>query len=210
MNLELVPIDGEKIPTEEEKQWNRKRTHPIPPEILIQFKEDEREKIKKFLVRLIVLTEQFDHDIKQVARISEDQQLYYKNELEKLNKDRQALFQNIPLFLSNFIKLLELCPMEPWHEFATLIKSLQIEEMQHYRDTKLNTGIAAALDNPFLMQTEDEIEEQHLELIMKCRITPYEIETLIVHSSLEKLVKLLIDARRIDSGTIWERGYYDL
>ena len=210
MNLELLPIESEKILTEEEKQWFKKRAHHIPPEILLQFQEDEREKIKKFLVRLMVLTEQFDHDIKQVARISEDQHAYYKNEIEKLNKDRQSLFLNLPKYLENFVKLLELCPMEPWHEFDVLIKSLQNEEMQHYRDTRLNTGISAALDNPFLMQAEDEIEEEHLELTMKCRITPHEIENLIMHNSLENLVKMLVDARRIDTGIIWDRGFYDL
>lgn len=210
MRLELVPIEGERVISKEEQEWKNKRNHPIPPEILLQFKKDERVKIKKFLVRLIVLTEQFNHDMKQLGISAEEQQEFYKQELRKLNNDRQALFQNPPRYLERFIKLLELCPMEPWHEFEALIKSLQDEDMQHYRDTKLATGIEAALDNPFLMRTEDEIDEEHVALKMKCRITPCEIEELITHNSLENLVRYLIDARRINTGAIWDRGFYDL
>ena len=210
MRLELVPKDGERIISEEEQEWKQKRTHPIPPEVLLQFRDDERKKIKKFLIRLITLTEQVYHDMKQLDASSYKQQEYYEQELQKLNEDRQALFRNPPGYLRNFIKLLELCPMEPWHEFEALIKSLRDEDMQHYRDTKLKTGIQAALDNPFLMRTEDEIDEEHVELNMKCRITPHEIEELIMHNSLENLVKLLINARRINTGAIWDRGFYDL
>ena len=210
MRLELVPIDGERIISKEEQEWKQKRTHPIPPEILLQFKGDEREQIKKFLTKLIILTEKFNHDMNQLDISTDDQQEYYKQELQKLNKDRQALFQRPPRYLENFIKLLELCPMEPWHEFEAMIKSIQNEDMQNYRDTKLKTGIEAALDNPFLMRTEDEIDEEHVELNMKCRITPHEIEELIRHNSLENLVKLLIAARRINTGAIWDRGFYDL
>jgi hypothetical protein len=210
MRLELEPIEGEHILSSEEQEWQEKRNHPIPPEILLQFKSHERDKIKKFLVRLIVLTEQFHHDMKQLDISTEEQRVYYKQEIQKINKDRQALFQHPPRYLESFIKLLELCPMEPWHEFEALLKSLQDQEMQHYRDTKLKTGIAAALDNPFLLRTEDEIDEQHVELQMNCRKTPHEIEELITHNSLENLVKLLIDARRINTGAIWDRGFYDL
>ena len=210
MRLELVPIEGERILSQEEQEWKNKRTHPIPPEILLQFKADEREKIKKFLVRLIVMTEQFNHDMAQLDISTVEQQEYYEQEIQKLNKDRQALFQHPPRYLGSFIKLLELCPMEPWHEFKALIKSIQDEDMQHYRDTKLKTGIEAALDNPFLLRTEDEIDEEYIELKMKCRITPHEIEELVMHNSLENLVRLLINARRINTGAIWNRGFYDL
>lgn len=210
MRLELVPIEGERILSKEEQEWKNKRTHPIPPEILLQFNSNDREKIKKFLVRLVVLTEQFNHDMNQIGISSDEQQEHYKKELQKLNQDRQALFQNPPRYLGSFIKLLELCPMEPWQEFEALMKSMQDEDMQHYRDTKLKTGIEAALDNPFLMRTDDEIDEEHVELKMKCRMTPREIEDLIMHNSLENLVKLLINARRINTGAIWDRGSYDL
>jgi len=210
MRLELEPREGERIHSKEEQEWKKKRTHPIPPEILLQFKTDEQEKIKKFLVRLIVLTEQFNHDMKQYDISTEEQQEYYKQELHKLNTDRQVLFRSPPRYLGNFIHLLELCPMEPWHEFEALIKSIQDEDMQHYRDTKLNTGIEAALDNPFLMRTDDEIDEEYVELKKKCRITPNEIEELIMHNSLANLVKLMINARRISTGAIWDKGFYDL
>lgn len=210
MRLELVPIEGERIVSDEEQEWRKKRTHSVPPEILLQFNKDERDRIKTFLVRLIVLTEQFSHNMKQLNASSEAQRDHFKQLIRKINDERQFMFQNAPRYLDNFIQLLELCPMEPWHEFDTLLKSIREEEMQEYRNTKLKTGIEAALENPFLMRTEDEIDEEHVELTKKCRITAKEIEQLIMHCSLEKLVKLMIDARRIQTGTIWDRGFYDL
>jgi hypothetical protein len=49
-----------------------------------------------------------------------------------------------------------------------------------------------------------------MELEMKGRITPKEIEKLINHYTLDELVKHLIDARRIMSGDFWDEGFYDL
>ena len=63
MKLELEPIEGEKILTEEEKERLKRRTRPIPPDALDQFSDDEKNKIKSFLIKLIVLTEHVDHDM---------------------------------------------------------------------------------------------------------------------------------------------------
>lgn len=210
MNLDLVPIESENFPVEEKKQWNEQRNHPIPPEVLLQFNPVERKSIKRFLVRLIVLTEQFDHLLSLRSAAVVEKREYYTQEMEKINQRRKTLFQNPPLYLENFIKLLELCPMEHWHEFDAMLKSIQEKEMQHYRDTKLSTGISAALDNPFLLRMEDEIDETHLELTKKCRITPNEIESLVMNAALEDVVRLIVEARRVKTGAIWDRGFYDL
>lgn len=210
MELELEPIDGKKSLTKEERERLKRRSRTIPPEALHQFSHDEQDEIKKFLVRLIVLCEECHHYIEKHDTSTEDQQQYYKNQITNLNKDRTALFQNPSPFLDNFIKLLDLCPMEPWQEFEALIRTLQAEELHHYRDTKLSSGIKAASDNPFLIQAEDDLDEQHIELEMKSRITPKEIETLITHYSLEDLVKYLINTRRVYTGEFWNEDYYDL
>ena len=92
--------------------------------------------------------------------------------MENLNKDRKALFKDPPPFLARFIELLNLCPMEAWPEFETLIKGLQDEDLRHYMDTELNTGIEAAMDNPFLMHAENHAEEQGAVLLSLKTVGP--------------------------------------
>ncbi|MCK5092341.1 MAG: hypothetical protein KAR30_07405 [Gammaproteobacteria bacterium] len=210
MELELEPIEGKKVLTEEEKERIRRRNRPISRDTLLQFSDSEQNDIKHFLVLLIVLAEHFHHDMEQHDLLNEGQRELCEIEMQKLNEDRRALFKDPPPFLESFIQLLDLCPMEAWPEFETLIKGLQEEDLHHHRDTRLNTGIEAALDNPFLMQVEDDKEEQQMALENKCRITPLEIENLILHFSLEDLVNHLIDSRRISTGEFWEGGMYDV
>lgn len=205
MKLELEPIEGEKILTEEEKERLKRRTRPIPPDALAQFSDDEKNQIKHFLVKLIVLSEHVDHDMQH-----EDQFDDFDAHMLSLNQARQAIFENPSPSLKSFIDLLELCPSEAWKEFEALIAFLREEDLRHFREDTQKSGIEAAADNPFLMQEEDNIATEHMELEMKARITPKEIEGLINHYTLDELVKHLIDARRIMSGDFWDEGFYDL
>jgi hypothetical protein len=205
MKLELEPIEGEKILTEEEKERLKRRTRPLPPDALAQFSDDEKNTIKNFLIKLIVQTEHVDHDMQH-----EDQFDDFDAHILSLNQVRQALFENPSPSLKKFIDLLEICPSEAWKEFEALIGFLREEELRHFREAAQKSGIEAAADNPFLMQEEDNIEAEHMELEMKGRITPKEIEKLINHYTLDELVKHLIDARRIMSGDFWDEGFYDL
>jgi hypothetical protein len=205
MKLELEPIEGEKILTEEEKERLKRRTRPIPPDALTQFSDVDQTGIKNFLTRLIILTEHVDHDMQH-----EDQFDDFEEHILSLNKARQALFDNPTPSLKNFIDLLELCPSEAWKEFEALIAFLREEDLRHFHEAEQKTGIDAAADNPFLMQAEDNIEAEHKELEMKSRITPNELEALINKYTLEELVKHLIDARRVLSGDFWDEGFYDL
>lgn len=205
MKLELEPIEGEKILTEEEKERLKRRTRPIPPDALAPFSDDEKNKIKSFLIKLIVLTEHVDHDMQH-----EDQFDDFEEHISSLNKTRQAIFENPSPSLKKFIDLLELCPSEAWKEFEALIAFLREEDLRHFHEAEQKSGIEAAADNPFLMQAENNIEAEHKELEMKARITPKELEILINQYTLEDLVKNLIDARRILSGDFWDDGFYDL
>ena len=205
MKLELEPIEGEKVLTEEEKERLKRRTRPIPPDALSLFSDAEKQEIKSFLIKLIVLTEHVDHDMKH-----EDQFEDYDQHMLSLNQARQAIFQNPSPSLARFIALLELCPSEAWKEFEALIAFLREEYLRHYHEAAQKTGINAAANNPFLMQEDDNIEAEHIELGMKGRITPKEIQELITHYSVEDLVKHLIDARRVISGDFWDEGFYDL
>ena len=205
MKLELEPIEGEKILTEEEKERLKRRTRPIPPDALAQFSDDEKNKIKNFLTKLIVLTEHVDHDMQNEHQFDD-----FEEHILSLNQARQAIFEDPSPSLKNFIDLLELCPSEAWKEFEALIAFLREEDLRHYHEAAQKSGIEAATDNPFLMQAEDNIEAEHKALEMKARITPKEVEELINHYTLEELVKHLIDARRVISGDFWDEGFYDL
>lgn len=205
MKLELEPIEGEKVLTEEEKERLKRRTRPIPPDALTQFTAADAQEIKNFLIKLIVLTEHVDHD-----RQHEEQFQDHEQHMLSLNQARQTLFQNPGPSLASFIALLELCPSEAWKEFEALIAFLREEDLRHYHEALQKTGINAAANNPFLMQEEDNIEAEHKALEMKGRITPKEVQELINHYSLEELVKHLIDARRVLSGDFWDDGFYDL
>jgi hypothetical protein len=205
MKLELEPIEGEKVLTEEEKERLKRRTRPVPPDALNRFNDAEKHEIKNFLIKLIVLTEHIDHD-----RSLDDRFEDHEQHILSLNQARQALFQDPSPSLARFISLLELCPSEAWKEFETLIAFLREEDLRHYHETLHKSGINAASKNPFLMQEEDNIEAEHIALEMKGRITPKEIQELISHYSLENLVKNLIDARRVISGEFWNEGFYDL
>ena len=88
MKLELEPIEGEKILTEEEKERLKRRTRPIPPDALAQFSDDEKNQIKHFLVKLILLSEHVDHDMKH-----EDQFDDFDTHMLSLNQARQAIFR---------------------------------------------------------------------------------------------------------------------
>jgi len=205
MKLELEPIEGEKVLTEEEKERLKRRTRPLPPDALQHFSDTQKQEIKNFLTKLIVLTEHVDHDMKHENQFEDHEQ-----HILSLNQTRQALFHNPTPPLAEFIALLELCPSEAWKEFEALIAFLREEDLRHYHEALQKTGIKAATNNPFLMQEEDNIEAEHKALEMKGRITPKEIQELISHYSLEDLVRHLIDARRVISGDFWDEGFYDL
>ena len=205
MKLELEPIEGEKVLSEEEKERLKRRSRPLPPDALAQFSDQDKNLIKIFLIKLIILSEHVDHDMQHEEQFDD-----FDAHMLSLNQARQGLFQNPTPSLKKFIDLLELCPSEAWKEFEALIKFLREEELRHFHEAEQKSGIEAAADNPFLMQKEDNIEAEHKELEMKGRITPKEIEELINHYSLEELVKHLIDARRVLSGDFWDEGFYDL
>ena len=211
VELELEPIDGVRVISKEEKEWHAMRMRPISPQVLRQFENDAEDSIKKFLIKLIILTQQFHADMEEHEDCSEEQQEFYKKESRKLNRDRLALFQNVPPLLKEFIKVLNLFPMESWQEFEGLIKNLQVKNMHTYRDLSHATGISAALDNSYLMQVEEDVEEEHMELVMKSRkITHSEIEALIMHYSPGEIVEQLIGVRKVSSGNFWENDFYDL
>ncbi|HEY5601851.1 MAG TPA: hypothetical protein VIM41_01960 [Gammaproteobacteria bacterium] len=210
MILELVPIEGERILTEEEKQWQKFRARSIPPEALRRFHPEQQKEIKIFLVKLVALSEQCHHAMEQLEKADDQHRERYVDELERLNQRRIHLFTNLPAYLKAFNELLALCATEPWKELAEFLKNIRGENTGRFRDTKLNTGIAAAMDNPFLLQLEDDIEDHRMEMQTNCRITPREIELLILLLPLETLVRHLINARRVSSGQFWDKGFYDL
>lgn len=211
MHLQLVPIDGERTLGEDEKLRQKRRTRPIPAELINYFTPEQQQAIKFFLAKLVVTTEQCNHDINRLQQIPDiDRQIYFEKELEKLNERRISLFENLPYFIRYFVKIIDLCPSEPWKELKEFLENIRNEDRAHYHQKKQSTGIEAAMDNTYLLQIEEDPEEENYELKLTCRITPGEIETMILYHPLDELVKHLINARRVSSGEFWNKGFYDL
>ena len=207
MELKLVPIEGEKVLSEEEKERLKRRAKPIPPEVIRRFNDAEQKEMRFFLASLIVFTEQFHHDLAQIEE-HKDNQAYYEGHIAKLQVDRNALFENPSPAVAKFIELLELYPMEPWHEYELMIAGIRGDDLNHYYETKLK----AAVDE-YHIQVEGSTEKEQEELLtreLKCRMTPKDIRDLILFHSLEDLVKHLIASRQLISGEFWDVGLYDL
>nr|NIR60762.1 hypothetical protein [Gammaproteobacteria bacterium] len=195
MKLELVPKEGEKVLSEEEKERLRRRTRSIPPQALRAFSEAGQAQIKDFLARLIVLLVELQRD-----REHDDRAEYYERHVEKLEAQRAALFEQPPPEVARFIELLQLCPMEPWREIESLLDHLRHDDLWRTHRLKHETGIEAALDNPFLMQQDDGVEEERQEQRMQCRMTADEIDIMVRHFSVEELANQIINARRVAAG----------
>lgn len=207
MELSLVPIEGEKIISEEEKERAKRRARHIPPEELTRFDNEDRKQIKHFLTLLISLSERFHHDMKENAE-DQDETGSYERHIAKLQAQRRALFEAPPPAVADFIELMQFFAMEPWPEFEMMIAGIRGEDLQRYYDTKLKTAV-----DPFHMSAEDDIDrtqDERMELARKCRVTPHEIEELVRFHSLESLVKHLIDGRRLMTGEFWNLSHYDL
>ncbi len=207
MKLSLVPIEGEKVISDEEKERGKRRARQIPPEELSRYDNEDRKQIKDFLTLLITLSERFHHDMNEHAK-DQDEADSYEKEIAKLQAQRQALFDDPPPAVGDFIELLQFYPMEPWPEFEMMIAGIRGEDVQRYYVTKLETAA-----DPFHMHAEDDVEgaqSEQLELAKKCRITQHEIKELVQFHSLESLVTHLIDGRRLISGDFWNASHYDL
>ncbi len=205
MEFELEPIEGERVLSAEEKERQKYRTRSIRPEELERFNAVQQQAIREFLVKLIILTEQFQHDLDQHDASEPCQQ-----HMQKLNAKRQALFEQPPSWLRDFIELVDLYPMEPWAEFEILLRRLQAEDRNRFYETKAHTGIKVAADNPFLMQQDDDINDLQPLQGAHTRLTPADIEAEIMPYSLPELVKHLTLARRVSNGGFWDEEYYDL
>jgi len=199
-----VPIEGEKILSEEEKERIKRRARPISPEEIRCFSDEDQKEIKLFLASLTVFTEQFHHDSEQKEDYKDNLD-YYKENIDKLQASRVALFKNPSPPVANFIKLLELYPMEPWHEYEMMIAGVRGDDLNHYYETKLK-----ALVDEHHVQVEgntdmgqDDLQTREL----KCRMTPKDIQDLVLSHSLKDLVKHLIASRQLVSGVFWNAGY---
>lgn len=204
MDLKLVPIEGSEELTLEERREQKKRSQRIDPLLLQQFTEADEVEIKQFLSDLIILIDGFRHGIEE-AEVLEG----HEDRLAALNEKRFALFQDLSNPLGRFVKLVGLAPVAS-EEMEILVKELRSYELRDHYRTKLETGVDLAEDNPFLMHMDDNIEVEHRDLEMKCRITPTEIEALINHFTLEDIVDCLITARKMITGEFWGEKHYDL
>lgn len=208
MKLELEPLDDDedraRLLSLEERERMKARIKPIPPDALGVFDAEQRHTIQTFLSRLIALSEQIHHDMEDTAHLSE-----HKEHMLKLHTLRRALFDHPLPEIDAFVHLVDLSAMEPWLEWEVFLSSLQRELENAYFETKNTAGQAAAVENPFLLQVDDNSDDVLMDLKKKARMTPQEIEQLIFHFPLEELVRFLVQSRKVITGQFWE-GDYDL
>lgn len=207
MELSLVPIEGERILSEEEKERAARRARKIPPEALSRFGDDDRKQIRGFLTSLITLAEQFHHEMSELAQ-NNDSADFHKERIEQLQVQRKALFDAPLPPVADFIELLQFFVMEPWPEFEMMIAGIRGEDQQLYYEAKLKAAV-----DPFRMEAEGDLEraqDEQMDGVQKCRITPSEIEELVEFHSLESLVKNLVHGRKLMNGEFWDASHYDL
>ena len=208
MTLELEPLDDEedraRLLSLEERERMKARIKVIPAEALATFNAAQRQTIQTFLYRLIALSEQIHHDMDDKAHLPE-----HKEHILKLHTLRRGLFDHAEPEVDAFVHLVDLSAVEPWLEWEVFLSSLQRELEKAYFETKNTAGQAAALENPFLLQVDDNSDDALMDLKKNARITPQEIEQLVFHFPLEELVKFLVQSRKVITGQFWE-GDYDL
>lgn len=208
MKLSLVPLDGEKAISDEEKERMQLRMRQIPPAVLGRFDDKDCQSIKEFLISLITLSERIHHEVTEHTKETRESDSY-NEATAKLQTQRQALFDDPSPAVRPFIELLRFHAMESWPDLEMMIASIRGEDVQHYYDTKSTTDADASEEDAKKKEIEQAKNEQ-LELTTKCRITPHEIKELVHCHSLEILVKHLIEGRRMASGAFWNVGHYDL
>ncbi len=205
MELELVPLDGQEARKKSDKERARKRYQKIPPKVLRKFTDEQQQKIKEFMIDLVLITHEIQHETES-GKGTKD----HEERLDRLNGRRHALFEQPERAVAQFIKLLSLAALESAQEIEALIRDLRREDVQDYYKTEVDVGLDAALDNPFLRQINDNIEDEKLSLKLKTRLTNSEIEALIRRRSLQDIVDRVIAARCLTSGLFWRDSYYDL
>lgn len=207
MELSLEPIEGDKVVSEEEKQRAKRRTQRIPPAELDRFDDEDRKQIKHFLALLIALSERFHHDMMEHADDPGETDVHEKH-IAKLQAQRHALFDDPSPAIAEFIELLQFFAMEPWPEFEMMIAGIRGEDQQLYYEAKLKAAV-----DPFRMEAEGDLEraqDEQMDGVQKCRITPSEIEELVELHSLESLVRNLVHGRKLMNGEFWDASHYDL
>lgn len=207
MELKLEPIEGEKILSEEEKERIKRRALTIPEEVIHRFSDEEQKEMKSFLASLIVLTEQYHHESERKEDYKDNPD-HYKEQIDKIQAGRVALFANPSPPVAKLIKLLELYPMEPWHEYELMIAGVRGDDLKRYYETSMKATVD---EHHIRVEGNMEKEQEDLQTRdLKCRMTPKDIQDLILFHSLEDLVKHLISSRQIISGKFWNIGMYDL
>ncbi len=211
MKLELEPLDDDerqaRLLSQEEREWMIRRIKDIPPEALQSFDAVQRREIQTFLYRLISLSEQLHHDMLEAKKALDKEA--HEGPIRKLSQMRQELCSKASPAVERFIQLVDLGAMEPWLEWEVFIGGLQHQLGKEYFQTKNTSGMAAAKDNPFLLQVDDARDEEVHDHGKAARLAPVDIERVIFHFPLEELVSSLIHSRKVITGLIWE-GDYDL
>lgn len=203
MHLELVAREGEKLLPPEDRERMKKRIRDIPPAELAHFTKQERRLIKLFFVQLVSLSEVVHHDLE------EDKEHLVENaeHLKRTHAMRRRLVESAQGAIKEFIKLIDISAMEPWLEWEVMLEGLHNAQRKKYYETKNQQGVGAAVTNPFLMQVDDQNDEEFQTVAQKTRITQADVEAAIMPVTIEDIVNHIIASRKIITGQIWEGDY---
>ena len=205
MHLELVAREGEKLLPPEERERMKKRIRVIRPAELAHFTKKDRRQIKIFFIKLVALSEIVHHDLEE----DKEHLVEHEDHIKLIHAKRRYLVETSEGAVKEFIHLIDISAMEPWLEWDVMLEGLHNAQQKKYYETKNQEGVGAAVDNPFLMQVDDQNDEEFRTISQKTRLTPKDIETAIIPVTLEDIVHHIINSRKIITGQIWE-GDYDI
>lgn len=173
-----------------------------PVKLSRKYTDKEVMQVKMFLTLLIALSERIHN--KMYASFRDDDG---EDELEKMHLQRRTMFEKAGGPVKDFINDLELCPMEPWRVYESVLRALLSDEDDEYYEKLNNSGIQAAADNPYLMDLVELDELAHDRRARHSRLSEQDIDELLQRCTLPQLKKDFIESRQVNTGEFWDKHY---
>ncbi len=173
-----------------------------PVKLSRAYGDKEAARVKMFLTLLIALSERIHHQM--YAPFKDDKG---EEELLKMHQQRRTMFEKATGPAKDYINDLELCPMEPWRVYESVLRALLSEEDDEYYEKLNNSGIQAAAENPYLMDLVELDALDHDRRARHSRLSEQDIEELLQRADLSQLKKDFIECRQVNTGEFWDKHY---
>lgn len=156
-----------------------------------------------FLLRLIEISEKIQDDLET-----------HDDEISALYEQRKALFSTADGFLATWIHHCHLSASDSWSLYRNFLLAVEEEHVnKQYKvlnqSLSFNKDARSMINNPFLVQQEDEIDDRDKvdELINKHHITRQEVMEIMSNLSLKEITELMLLAKHLTNGGGWEHKY---